>query len=184
MPTRQESINLLNFFILAFLRPTEEWLVEVGESWEKVKNHFPLTEIKLVDSSNMNQEYTRLFRFGKEVPCPPYESVYRMEDRTLMSHYAIDVENRMRSFGVEVSKNFKEPPEHISVELEFLKYLYLIGEGEALEEAESFLEDHLIQWVPQFCNCIIKNSKISFYKEVCVLLKEFLNDELRDLKAI
>ncbi len=184
MSTRQESIDLLNFFILAFLRPTEGWLAEVKESWDKVKELFPLTEIKLEDPSSMNQEYTRLFRFGKEVPCPPYESVYRTEDRILMSHYAIDVEDRMRSFGVEVSENFKEPPEHISVELEFLKYLYMIGEREALEEAESFLENHLIQWVPQFCDCVIKNSRISFYREVCSLLKEFLDDELRYLRAV
>ena len=169
---------------MAFLRPTEEWLAEVRESWDKIKDSFPLTDLKLEDSSSMNQEYTRLFRFGKEVPCPPYESVYRVEDRILMSHYAVDVEDRMRSFGVEVSKNFKEPPEHISVELEFLKYLYMIGENEALEEAKSFLEDHLIQWVPQFCDCVIKNSRIPFYREVCVLLKEFLDNELRDLRSI
>ncbi len=184
MSTKRESVDLLNFFILAFLRPTKEWLAELRESWERIQDRFPLTEIELEDASIMNQEYTRLFRFGKEVPCPPYESVYRTEDRTLMSHYAVDVENRMRSFGVEVSDEFKEPPEHISVELEVLKYLYLIGGEEALEEARSFIEDHLIQWVPQFCDCVIKNSRSSFYREVCALLREFLENELKNLKTV
>ncbi len=165
---------ILEFLTMSFLRPTEEWLEEIRGLWKDISGHFSSVELELLDVSAMNQEYTRLFRFGKRVPCPPYESYYRTEDGTLMSPYAVDVEDRMRAFGVEVSSQFKDLPEHISVELEFLRYLRLLRDPEALKEAVSFLEDHVLTWVPVFCKCLHENSRINFYKQVCSIMIGFL----------
>ncbi len=182
MSKREEAAELLEFFTLAFMRPTDEWAREIEPLLEKVRERWPQADLRVDDPHLMNQEYVRLFRFGKEIPCPPYESVYRTEDKVLMSHLAVDVQDRMRAFGVDVSDEFKDLPEHVSAELEFLRYLYLLGEEEALEEARSFLEDHLLQWVPQFCECVRANSRIDFYREVCVLLPEFLREEFEALR--
>lgn len=176
------SIEILELFSLAFMKPTDEWAKELEELLERVKSEWPDVELILDDPSLMNQEYVRLFRFGGQVPCPPYESFYRTEDKVLMSDYAVDVQSRMRAFGVEVSDDFKDLPEHISVELEYLRYLYVLGEDEALEEAASFLEDHLLQWVPEFCECVRENSRVPFYRDICAILPRFLLKEYGRLK--
>jgi len=71
-------------------------------------DNFLSVELELLDVSTMNQEYTRLFRFGKRVPCSPYGSYYRTENSTLVSPCAVDVKDRMRAFGAEVSSQFKD----------------------------------------------------------------------------
>lgn len=55
--------------------------------------------------------------------------------------------------------------DHIGVELEFMSYLY---RHSMKELKEKFVNEHLIKWVPDFCNDVVKHSQTSFTK-TCIV---------------
>lgn len=110
----------------------------------------------------LEQEFTRLFLGPGRPVAHPYESVYR-EGRT-MGDTALDVQRRMAIEGL--TPGARTLPDHVSIELAFMAHL-AAREAQAWEEGdqdgardylvrqESFLQDHLIAWLPQFCHRIL-----------------------------
>ena len=84
-----------------------------------------------------------------------------------------------------MAKDFKEAPDHITAELEFMYYL-IFKEIEAfsnsdpetaigfIQKQKSFLEDHLMAWVPEFAVDIIENAETSFYQNLAKTTETFL----------
>ncbi|RLG58359.1 MAG: hypothetical protein DRN88_00940 [Candidatus Hydrothermarchaeota archaeon] len=134
----------------------------------------------------LQREYVRLFITAKNVPCPPYESAYRDEQRRLMV-FTQEIIKKYRKAGLRISKKFKDLPDHIAAELEFMYYLCYMEEKFKEENKEKarkfqkmqkeFLEEHLAKWVPKFCDDVIRESKLEFYKEAARLLKDFIERE-------
>ena len=79
-------------------------------------------------------------------------------------------------------------PDHISVELDFMKEA-AGREAQAIEEKDwegalycqkmekKFIYDHLIKWIPAFCDKIISQAEISFYGDLADVTKNFINLE-------
>ena len=135
-------------------------------------------------------EFSRLFVGPYEMPAAPYGSVYLEEGGKMMGDSTLDVKIRYREAGLNTAKTFKDAPDHISAELEFMYYL-IFKEVEAfassdietaigfIEKQKSFLEDHLIAWVPEFASSIIENAKNSFYTNLAHATTAFLNENYR-----
>ena len=82
---------------------------------------------------------------------------------------------------------FKDAPDHITAELEFLYYL-IFKEIEAfsnsdietaigfIQKLKSFLEDHLMAWVPEFANSIIEHAETPFYPNLAKATQMFLKE--------
>ncbi len=92
-------------------------------------------------------EYARLFVGPFELQAPPYGSVYLDEGRRIMGDSTIAVRKMYRDSELNISNDFKEPPDHISAELEFMYYLSF-KELEALEshdddQANFFLKNQV-----------------------------------------
>ena len=68
-------------------------------------------------------EFSRLFVGPYEMPAAPYGSVYLEEGRKMMGDSTLDVRNRYREAGLDTAQTFKDAPDHISAELEFMHYL-------------------------------------------------------------
>lgn len=118
-------------------------------------------------------EYTRLFIAAfPELPCPPYESIYR-ED-TVMGNSTLEVLDSFSDAGLKVMENFHDLPDHIAVELEFLYYLLNSGNIEAYD---TFMREHFSKWVPKFCKKVEENDRIGFYRNAAGVLREFLDKE-------
>src|SRR3989339_1175084 len=110
----------------------------------------------------LETEFTRLFRGldREKSPPPPYESVY-LDRGLLYGPSTQDVAERYRCYQI-AGKN-GEPPDHISLELDFMR---LLCEKEALAwqtgesadplvaEEKKFLEEHLARWLPEFCEAV------------------------------
>ena len=104
-----------------------------------------------------------------------------------MGDSTLDVKNRYREAGLDTAKNFKDAPDHISAELEFMYYL-IFKEIEAFSKADLdsafgfiqkqkfFLEDHLMSWVPQFANSIIEYAENPFYPNLANAVTSFLKE--------
>ena len=118
-------------------------------------------------------EYTRLFiNATPKVPCPPYESMYR--ENVIMGDSTMDVMDSFSRAGLKVAGNFRDLPDHVAVELEFLYYLRNYG---YTEEHVSFMKEHFSKWVPKFCEEVEKNDRIGFYRQAAKVLREFITKE-------
>lgn len=130
-------------------------------------------------------DHAALFVGPFELLAPPYGSVYLEEGRKIMGNSTIDAQHRYREAGLQVSDNFKEAPDHIVVELEFLHYL-IFNEIEALDQYDiaralghletqnAFLHDHLGAWLNSFTENVEKNAQTNFYKNLALVTKHFV----------
>ena len=146
------------------------------------------------DKLKLMVEYTRLFVTAyPKVPCPPYESVYESEDRLLMRNSTLNVLDFYRKFGLSLADTFKEPPDHIATELEFMHFL-TFKEAEAwrdddkpkalqfLRAEADFTINHLSPWVPVLQKCVENHSEISFYRSTTCFLREFVEMDTSFIK--
>ena len=129
-------------------------------------------------------EYTRLF-IGPGKHVSPYESVYRDNEDALWSETTVEVKNFIEASGLAYSCNWHGLPDHIGVELEFMHRLtHHEKEAWAREDKETairclefekrFIDEHLIQWIPNFCDKVIKESHVAFYGEMAELTSQFI----------
>lgn len=139
-------------------------------------------------------EYARLFVGPYTVPAPPYGSVYLETERRMMGDSTMDVVNRYREAGLEMAKDFKEAPDHITVELEFMHYLisrtiavFTKNEPDALktlfDQQLSFLKYHLCAWVHEFTMNTAQHAQLKFYQNLAKATKIFLNDDYKFISA-
>lgn len=118
-------------------------------------------------------EYTSLFlRSTQEGSLPPREGVCRGLSGADMGLLLARLQERYRDAGLAPSSGY--PPDHASVELEFMAYL-CEHEGQAwqsrdlpsvvatLEREKAFLEEHLVQWFPPFARALSRQGASPFY---------------------
>jgi putative dimethyl sulfoxide reductase chaperone len=90
-----------------------------------------------------------------------------------------------RSMGVDKSNQFKEPEDHVSLELQFMTHLCdktnsalkenNVSEARrCLEMQRDFLTEHLGKWIPKLCADILKSAKLEFYKAIAKITKGYV----------
>jgi len=135
--------------------------------------------------TRLRLEYTRLFVGPYSLPTPPYESVYREPEPVVMGGSTLDVLKRYEEAGFRLASSFKDLPDHVAVELQFMA---LLCEEEAqaweredptvaltlLRREEGFLRDHLARWVPSFCERVLSSTECSFYQAMASLARDYI----------
>lgn len=134
----------------------------------------------------LSLEYTRLFRGPVKAEVYPYESMHINGE--IMGESALDVVRHYQEAGVEVSGEFKDLPDHVCAEMEFARYL-CASESEALKGGntdkaaeiramrQSFLNEHLVRWLPQFADRVLKHATTPFYRSLAKITREFIDRE-------
>ncbi len=119
-------------------------------------------------------EYAKLFMGPFEIKAPPYGSLYLDGERRVMGDSTMEVIRFYEDAGLSGSKDCKDIPDHIAVELEFMSYL-IFKETEALDKSdfatalemvkkqEGFLEGYLRRWIVPFCEKIKESTDNGFY---------------------
>lgn len=143
-------------------------------------------------------DYSKLFVVPSELIAPPYGSVYLDNERKVMGDSTMKVIGMYQKAGLSMSDDFKELPDHITVELEFMYYL-IFKEIEALEKSEidtafhfirmqqTFLDRFLGRWVGQCCEKIKEGTGNGFYKSLADCLSSFIlesNQRLLEPQAL
>ena len=137
-------------------------------------------------------EYARLF-LGPGPHIAPYASTHLGgEGAGLWGPATVWVKRFIRDAGFDYSDGYRDLPDHISVELEFMGEM-TAREARALEhhdpdeakrigeiEAE-FVADHLAIWVPAFCEKVGSTSELNFYRVMARLAADFIRSEELDL---
>jgi TorA maturation chaperone TorD len=154
--------------------------------------YFPKMEEEIENLESLRVDYSKLFLGPFALLAPPYGSVYLEGERKVMGDSTIDARNRYREVGLDIAGDFKEVPDHILVELEYMYYL-ILKEIESIENSDlhkatdylkkqkGFLEDHLVVWVPEFADKIEENAETEFYKNLAKATKAFVKIENRNI---
>jgi TorA maturation chaperone TorD len=105
-----------------------------------------------------------------------------------------EVKRFIESTGLSYDPEYKGLPDHISVELEFMQQLTLREEQawrdededgalDCLKTEKKFIEEHLVRWVPAFCDKVIKEAELPFYREMAALTKNFIEFERQEVEG-
>jgi TorA maturation chaperone TorD len=128
----------------------------------------------------VRRDYNRLFFGPGPMVAPPYESVYRSEERLVFELQTRQVRAFYARFGLAAPRLNKEPDDHIGLEMGFLGVLCVramdaIDSGNDAELArlmagvQSFLELHLLVWGPDCLTLAANGSQTFFYRSVATM---------------
>jgi TorA maturation chaperone TorD len=138
-------------------------------------------------------EYAGLFLGVWGAPSHPSESVYA--GGTKMSKERDEVLKSYTQAGLIASEKFREPEDHIAMELQFMSFLS--GETakaaeagdtgkaiETIETQESFLKKHLGHWIGLLTRDVLKTGRVGFYKGICLITTGFVEEDIKILSDL
>jgi TorA maturation chaperone TorD len=121
-------------------------------------------------TENIMVEYTSLF-LGPGLPkAPPCESFYRTPERLFFGGTAYEMKAALNASGLESIRKDNQPEDHIGLELMFLSALSnklpsfeKSQQVSAMKEQASFIDHHLLSWIPELCQDAKLNGSVGFY---------------------
>lgn len=148
-----------------FLRALGAWQGEVSAMQEQ--------DARLV-LKGLQGRYLRLFVGPYHQYAPPYESLYTSAEGLLMGEAAARVQQEYERAGLTLAATFRDLPDHIAVELEFMGFLcaseassWRAQEGlagvSALRRERAFLSEHLTRWLPLFLGRLRQSDDAGLY---------------------
>jgi TorA maturation chaperone TorD len=135
-------------------------------------------------------DYARLFLGPVKALAQPYGSVWLETDGGLMQGSTVAVAALYAEGGFEIADEFRDLPDHVAAELEFL-YLLLFklaqarvsGDGAAASTVDAlrrrFLEEHLGVWIGRFGAAVTAGAQTDFYRALAALTERFVALEAR-----
>ena len=136
-------------------------------------------------------DFARLFvvRKRSESAAPyPNESVHTSTEHLRMDGARDEVRSLFRAEGVRAADAWRLGEDHVALELEFMQTLAARtveaasanDEGAAddlLSKQTSFLDRHLLNWVPVFAETMERTARTDFYRGVALLLVAHLHED-------
>ncbi len=124
----------------------------------------------------------------------PYESVYTSERRLMMQEARAEVLQVFRENHLKRGK-WTESEDHIALELEFMQRMSLrtaefldAGDDDAaienLKTQKSFVNDHLLNWLPLLTADMLAYAKTSFYQGLAQLTLGFVEEDAKILEEL
>jgi len=125
-----------------------------------------------------------------ELRTPPYGSIYLDGERKVMGDSTLEVMELYREAGLSIDEDFKELPDHIAVELEFMYYLIhqevealvrlnFSRAMEVLKRQDLFLNRFLGPWIEPFCKNMREETENEFYLALADCLFVLVMDSRR-----
>lgn len=186
----------------AFLEELRSKISGIGGGIDEVEEALEVLK-KALEHSNLEElsqrlvvEFTRLFRGVKKGygPPPPYESVYRGEGK-VVGEVTLEVMKIYSEAGFGIIDEYAGPQDYIGAELKFMSFLCYkemeawenkkIDEGKRyLEMQKKFLDEHLLQLIPEFCRRVEEETREEFYVGVAKLTKRFVLMDAENIETM
>lgn len=133
-------------------------------------------------------DYARLFIGPAQPVAMPYASFWLTDDQSMRHAATAAVLDFYEQGGFDLSEDFRELPDHIAAELEFLYLLiftqnqaqYAGNPGEAAGARElqrRFVAEHLVAWVGAFAGAVESGADTAFYRELAAFTARFVRME-------
>ena len=143
----------------------------------------------------LKKDYAAAFVGPHDLPAPPWESVYASGKRLLFQVSTLEIREIYRSQGLLPEQYPHVADDHIALELDFMANLakrmqdaYVAQNAQALVEARgisaSFLEGHLLKWIPSFTDDLATWKQDSWYTLAAKLLVAFIKADQRFLDRL
>lgn len=176
--------------MLAALRSSPSREGKLGEYLSELPEDDAALEPARVDVA---ADFAALFLGMSANPVAPYESVYTSPERLLMQDARDEVLASYRQNGFQQAEGQHLPEDHAATELEFMAKLCereMMGlqEGDAMAVGEAraaqaaFLKDHLMAWMPRFCDDVQARAATGLYAGVAEMLAQVLAAEAEELE--
>ena len=128
---------------------------------------------------HLEEGYVRLFISAKgSITAPLYESCYEFEGAPLMGRAAAEMKERFETKGLSVADTIQEPPDHLSIELEYLYFLLDKGWREnddaLVAEAAEFASDIMLPWISKLSEKLAFEEKCRHYPLMAAVLRQIL----------
>jgi len=187
--------GMYEFISRLFIQEMDENMLAKIEKLKNFKDFFPeyyewdkrhkMSRYKLINEV-LNVDFTDI----AIMHLIPYETFYTREDGMIESGGAnevVDIYNRY-GFRVDLDKARVVSPDHIGVELEFMKNLIEL-EANAIEdedfeyakrlknEQKDFLKEHILKFAPMYLINVAEQARTPFYKDAAKLALEFLLED-------
>jgi len=132
-------------------------------------------------------DHARLFVGPFSLLAPPYGSVYLEQEGQVMGLTTAAAREFYLAEGLDVAENFNHPPDHITVELEFIHYLSarraeLLAQGDRTEAGrlgrlqQRFIDLQLRPWLGSFVDRVGREAGTVFYSSLAKLTKALIED--------
>lgn len=155
----------------------------------------------------LSVEATKLF-IGTVTPeVTPYEGIWYANEKDIqallyVNPKAMAVERFMKACGLTRPEGTNEPLDHVATECELMEYLALrafaseafadqdvIAEdklpgGSAWVAYQEFFSEHVVSWVPAFCEAVKAKSRIAFYHDAAEYLATLVAWNQKSVDAI
>lgn len=141
-----------------------------------------------VPADELLLDYTRLFLGPNDILAKPYGSVWLSGEKPLMQESTMAVLDLYRQGGFDLAEDFRELPDHVAAELEFL-YLMIFRENRARDDGDAaalatlgslrgrFLAEHLGAWIGGFGAAMRRGASTDFYRTLSDLTVAFVTRE-------
>lgn len=163
---------------------------ELAEHARRLGQAFAASELQ-----DLLVDYTRLFLGAPQALAKPYSSVWLSGQPELMQDSAMELLKLYEHGGFEIDPEFRDLPDHVAVELEFL---YLLtyqqnqaraqGDVQALQAVDvlrsSFLIGHLGRWLGPFILAVHDGAQCEFYRELAEFTELFVRLEGQRQEAV
>ena len=148
---------------------------DMAQRVRRLREHFYSEGVE-----NLLLDYTRLFLGPTNILAQPYGSVWLSAEKTLMQDSTLAVLELYNEGGFEIDESFRELPDHVAAELEFL-YLLVFRANEAQQQSDEqrlaalaglrhrFLCEHLGRWIGPFASAVTNGAQSAFYRELAGL---------------
>ncbi|QLB12114.1 Tat proofreading chaperone TorD [Bisgaardia hudsonensis] len=150
-----------------------DFLSEQGftEQVKQIKNELGQLHQMPYAHLELAADFTQLFLLDGQVSALPYASAY-LEDKALDDNLHF-MDQLLKDFSLQVSRNNKEPSDHLAVYLEVLDKLV---QESSLDEQQDFIKNYLLTWLTPF-NKRVQNirTKTMFYQHIMALFLSILS---------
>ena len=128
---------------------------------------------------HLEEGYVRLFISAKGgIAAPLYESCYEFEGAQLMGRAATEMKERFEAKGLSIVDTIQEPPDHLSIELEYLYFLLDKGwrdqDEELVAEGSAFAQETMLPWVSKLSERLASEKDCQYYPLMVSILEDIL----------
>lgn len=147
-----------------FEEPSDDIIMQLKETLSISSDETP---------QEVRSDYNGLFIL-QGLHLSPHESLYHYpigDKPRLWGKSAYDVQALYTAAGIMLDETTDLIPDHISLELLFMSYLI---ESDLPVLRKRFMEEHLLQWVSEYCEELRKHARTTFCRELANALREFI----------
>ena len=137
-------------------------------------------------------DYTRLFLGPVQTLAQPYGSFWLKAPAQAQDNPPLALLDLYSEGGFVIDEEFRELPDHVAVELEFLYLLtftrnqaHALGKTSDVSSTEllqrRFLDEHLGAWIGPFAAAVKSGAETAFYRELAAFTERFVRMEAGSL---